>query len=137
MTCNYIKNTVMRLFNCFPFRNYSAIARNKIALAEATIARNSAHGIPIGKLIFPYQSKPTQLLKTQLRTFPSIPSLPSSPIKINPGVPELWSTSKQTTKKLNIYRRPVSELEPRLKSAKNRFQLNTILSGTNHIWAAA
>ena len=38
------------------------------------------------------------------------------------------------------------EFEPRLKSAKNRFQLsanlnleklNTILSGTNHIWAAA
>ena len=87
-------------FNCFPFRNYCVITRNKIALAEATIARNSAHGIPIGKLIFHYQSKPTQLLKTKLRTFPSTSSLPSSPIKINPGVPELWSTSKQTTKNL-------------------------------------
>ena len=40
----------------------------------------------------------------------------------------------------------VNEFEPRLKSAKNRFQLNaglnleklnTILSGTNHIWSAA
>ena len=39
-----------------------------------------------------------------------------------------------------------NEFEPRLKSAKNRFQLsagtnleklNTILNGTNHIWAAA
>ena len=39
-----------------------------------------------------------------------------------------------------------NELEPRLKSAKNRFQfsaglnletLNTILSETNHIWAAS
>ena len=39
-----------------------------------------------------------------------------------------------------------NEFEPRLKSVKNRFQLsaglnlknfNTILSGTNHIWAAA
>ena len=40
----------------------------------------------------------------------------------------------------------VNEFEPRLKPAKNRFQLsarlnletlNTILSGTNHIWAAS
>ena len=39
-----------------------------------------------------------------------------------------------------------NEFEPRLKSAKNRFQLsaglnletlNTILSGTNYIWAAS
>ena len=39
-----------------------------------------------------------------------------------------------------------NEFEPRLKSAKNRFQLsaglnldilNSILSGTNHIWAAS
>ena len=39
-----------------------------------------------------------------------------------------------------------NEFEPRRKSAKNRFQLssglnfeamNTILSGTNYIWAAA
>ena len=34
-----------------------------------------------------------------------------------------------------------NEFEPRLKSAKNRFQLsekfNKILSETNHIWAAA
>ena len=39
-----------------------------------------------------------------------------------------------------------NEFEPRLKSAKNRFQLvaglnlekfNTILSGTNHFWASA
>ena len=43
------------------------------------------------------------------------------------------------------YRKPVSEFEPRHRSAKNRFQLsaglnldtmNTILSGTNNIWAA-
>ena len=45
--------------------------------------------------------------------------------------------------------KPVSEFnefEPRLKSAKNRLQLsaglnleknNTILSGTNHIWASS
>ena len=39
-----------------------------------------------------------------------------------------------------------NDFEPRLKSAKNRFKLsaglivekfNTILKGTNHIWAAA
>ena len=39
-----------------------------------------------------------------------------------------------------------NDFEPRLKSAKNRFQLSTglnletlnrVLSGTNHIWAAA
>ena len=30
------------IFHCFLFRNYSAIARNEIAQAEATIARNYA-----------------------------------------------------------------------------------------------
>ena len=38
-------HAIPRIFNCFLFRNYSAIARNEMAQAEATIARN---GIPIG-----------------------------------------------------------------------------------------
>jgi len=32
---------IPRIFNCFLFRNFSAIARNVMAQAEATIARNS------------------------------------------------------------------------------------------------
>ena len=61
---------------------------------------------------------------------------------------------KIVDKGLNKYFKPVyiygvselNEFEPRLKSAENRFQLsiglnletlNTILSETNHIWAAA
>ena len=35
-------NAISRIFNCFLFRNFSAIARNEIAQAGATIARNSA-----------------------------------------------------------------------------------------------
>ena len=47
---------------------------------------------------------------------------------------------------LTILNNPESEFEPRLKFAENRFllsaglnleTLNTILSGTNHIWAAS
>ena len=33
---------MMQIFNYFLVRNYSAIARNKMAQAKATIARNSA-----------------------------------------------------------------------------------------------
>ena len=32
---------IPQIFNCFLFRNYSAIACNEMAQAEATIARNS------------------------------------------------------------------------------------------------
>ena len=32
---------IPRISNCFLFRNFSAIARNEMAQAEATIARNS------------------------------------------------------------------------------------------------
>ena len=37
---------IPRIFNCFLFRNYSAISRNEMAQAKATIACN---GILIGK----------------------------------------------------------------------------------------
>jgi len=33
---------ILRIFHCFLFRNYSVIAHNEIAQAEATIARNFA-----------------------------------------------------------------------------------------------
>ena len=67
------------------------------------------------------------------------------------GILKIDKTRQKTTfcVKVNLSGRPESdfnEFEPRLKSAKNRFQLranlnletlNTILSGTNHIWAAS
>ena len=41
--CNSVQfRAIPRIFNCFLFRNYSAIARNEMAQAEATIERNSA-----------------------------------------------------------------------------------------------
>ena len=55
-------------------------------------------------------------------------------------------TAKETWKKHFMSNWTVSDFDQRLKSAKNRFQLsaglnleaiNTILSRTNHIWAAA
>ena len=58
----------------------------------------------------------------------------------------LFLILRRRVKKANLSVSEFNEFKPRLKSAKNRFQmstglnietLNTILSGTNHIWAAA
>ena len=35
-------HAIPQIFNCLLFRNYSAIVRNEMAQAEATIERNSA-----------------------------------------------------------------------------------------------
>ena len=45
-------HAIPQIFNCLLFRNYSAIVRNEMAQAEATIAPNSTqfHAIPRNRI---------------------------------------------------------------------------------------